>query len=1393
MHTEEIFNFIRKCEVHKDGKIGFVFSPYTKQTHPDLWSTYFALASLKLLGLLKEYLLLKGQEDAKREINRFILTHKTSNGFQHCLDKDCVICKKTSQVRTLYFVLELFKILGVDTRTYKEEFRSFTSEKKKDPSVVFKLLCTKYLELENTVRDKDIQYIYQFQKENSGFSFKDKVPGRVNTSFWIIYTLDLYSWLVDYNPVGFYSFITSKINEIVRRDEVRTVINLMELSKLIILLSIIWKKFIKEIEKVIFRQLEKEQYIDLNQIKSTFGLIYGIEEVISYINYNYTLNLRILDNQNEFNNYVRTLTPGKRKILTEIYKSIFQGDSIISLSDIMKRFKSSFLSESLKLKDDILPLVTDMESRNFFKGKIRTKKGLRIRTKYYYYIDTYIEEAIVSDTEINTERLYLEKDKLLDIKNDIYNMTLSLKGTSSKIKEEVESYLILGEVNYAKERLKYVIRNALMDAGFLNENIENSFNEDLYYINIQTSLAPEIKRWSKLYSVLSQDLKETDVYLREKIAEKEEIRNLSKVLDQLDDKIFKSSEEFNRKLINFRKIFIRSLEKGYTEEGFKNILQEFEKLRDIFSNFDKKIYIISQKIAPKEKIIVQKHKDVINNWVSIKDELNMIFDYYFNGFSFFQENLDYMNKFEGKINNKINDITEKTKQKINESEFQEAFTLIKKETDELLSKYSKKIREIRSIYKKEIKSKQKLYLLYRYLPEKIKEIEENVLKLVAEQEQSLKDKVSEERNRIQIEDFDHFVSKTVLDLKNGLSNLKKELESSKEFKVKDVLQSIDKLKEKLDQENNIYLTKLKKCKELISTFDISNVTIMQWENFNTSYINEIDTLKDDFINNVINERISIITDERKTNNIKIAELKKELNLKCNVLIDHIKEMIEISKLDAKLYEDKKCVVIFTEYYYKNKELKGFIENSLIKLNSKNIGKILGLYDSSIRNRTLRVNMLELQNRIQDFSGFEGVIRSLFNKKADELQIEIESREEYLKTKKQLDDLIENNNAAILSISNNLKLFNHLQDKFEEEFTNLKSDLTKKYAKYQEFIEKDEPHTKIRNIFDTYNKRFDELVKAAQQNIEAEIKSSLSKADDSVKIGPEIRELFVKIKNTFLQEYEDKQGKLNSAILELKNDTFRNKLLEIINNRKIFLSQLLGTLQKRVEDFIDFNQYKKANIMVQKRVNNIREEVSDVNKAIKTKIKEFNKQSKDFETQNKYIIDDFNQFLKEFDIILIEKVKSLEQFILKSYVGMTVKALTNEFVTLSFLNNELKIKRKTVQDHLIFLIAQGELKGKYDPRLMVYYENPEVFENLDEQELEVVKKMNYRVNMFLLRLKHFLSQYYIIFAFIAAVLSITTSVYTLTGGDPASLIYPIAITFVIVAAYLYLKREKDAKA
>ena len=93
----------------------------------------------------------------------------------------------------------------------------------------------------------------------------------------------------------------------------------------------------------------------------------------------------------------------------------------------------------------------------------------------------------------------------------------------------------------------------------------------------------------------------------------------------------------------------------------------------------------------------------------------------------------------------------------------------------------------------------------------------------------------------------------------------------------------------------------------------------------------------------------------------------------------------------------------------------------------------------------------------------------------------------------------------------------------------------------------------------------------------------------------------------------------------------------------------------------------------------------INKNIKGFVKEYKKYSIDFESKNRDLLDDFERFMIEFDATLIEKVKSLERLIIKSYVTIAIKAVANEFLTISFLNNELKIKKQSLQDHLIFLI------------------------------------------------------------------------------------------------------------
>jgi len=1387
---DDLYNFIGKCEVIVGDKIGFNFSPNSQQKQPDIWSTYFALASLKLLNFLSVYLRSKGEVNVRKGLLNFVQTHRTDTGYLHCHDKNCKIDNKTSIERTLYFILEIFILLNVEVRSNKEKVLGYIGDIKKDPSLVFKLLCLKFIDLDSNVKDKDIQYLYQFQKENKGFSFK-KLEGRINTTFWIVYALDNYSWILDYNPIGIYSFITSQLHEIVSDGGNKTVIKLMELSKLIILLSIIWKKFIQEIERVIFKQIEQEKYIDLNQIESSFGLAHGIQDVISYINLNYTFNLRILNNQIEFKNYLRNLSHGKRVIAREIYENI-SSKSIVSLSDIFKRYKRSHHHEPLKIKEDVFPLVKDMMDRNYFKGTIRARRRLSLGKRYYIYLNFFLDKIIVSDTDLKLEQLLIEKEKLSELKNTIYNMILKLKTVTLKTREEIESYLLIDEIDIAKDRIKYLIHNTLLDAEFLNENIELSFNEDLYYINLQEVLTPEINRWKKEYSILKNKLKDLELNLQAKIEEKEELRSLNKVLDTLKEKIENIDVDITRKSNNFKTFFREILEKDYSDDKFNLLTQELDRISQRVKKYDTIIYRVSQQITTDERKLKKKHKKVIEHWLSIKNEFDAVFSYYTNGFEFFHVNLKKIEEINESTKNEIEKISEKVKQEISENQFeiQKVFDDIKKDSDTLLSEKMKTIKELQKMVKKETKSNQKMYLLYRYLPEKLEHLEENTLELVSEQVQTLKNKAVEERNRAINEDFDTFVLEEMIKIRTKLINYKKELEESKNLKIKDIDKGFDSILNLFKETNRQYKKKLENCKQRIQNFEEkSNLTIIQWENFEEYLNNEIKNLREENIINIIIARINLMSDEKKTNNIALVDLKKDLNLSCKVLISKIKDMIEISKINAELYEDKKCVLVFTEHYYKNKELRNFIDNKIIKHDGEKIGKILALYDSSIKNRTLGVNTLELQNRIDDLANFEDSALIQYKDKVKELQINI-SRREYIQTKKYFESNLQNQSLTINNMRTNLSFFRNKEISIDQKYQKLEVELKQRFSRLFEEKEKSDSHIKIREEFRVINEKFQRRVRQTQDEIEAELKLSLNKNYETKKLDPEIREFYVRKKKEFLYTYDKKVESIKEQIDNIKNDSFRGELLKTFNDNKIHLSQLLGNLERRVEDDVEVKEYRRAYKKIYERAADIEDKIKDINKEINNLVKSFNKQSKDFETKNRYVIDDFENFTSGFIEILSEKVKALERLILKSYIETTINAVANEFLTISFLNEELKIKKKNIQEAILLLISSGELKGKYNIRLGVYYEDPNVLNNVDEEELEVIKKMNFRVFMFLTHIKNFTSQYASIIAFFASILTITYTLLMLTGNIIVALI-PLLLT-IIFMMYLYLKKRKETK-
>ncbi|MFW9818953.1 MAG: hypothetical protein ACFFE5_05035, partial [Candidatus Thorarchaeota archaeon] len=536
--------------------------------------------------------------------------------------------------------------------------------------------------------------------------------------------------------------------------------------------------------------------------------------------------------------------------------------------------------------------------------------------------------------------------------------------------------------------------------------------------------------------------------------------------------------------------------------------------------------------------------------------------------------------------------------------------------------------------------------------------------------------------------------------------------------------------------------------------------------------------------------LNIMAIEKKTNNIKLVDLKDEINLSCKVLISRLKDMIDISKINAELNEEDKSILIYTDHYYLNKELKNYIENNLLKLNRERIGKILALYDSSIRNRTLNTNMLELQNRIDDLRIFKDVLPKQFYDKVNELQINQE-REEFIETKNNFESILENERIAINKIKQNLKVFNEMQSVISQQFNSLSVELKTYSDKVFKEKESYDNYLKIQENFESDKNNIEEKLKKSQNKIEERIISLINKSIDSGKLVPEIRESYVKTKNEFSNLFESKIQKVNDYLNLMKSESFREQLVNLINKKKIHLSQLLGTLERKVEDNIEIKEFKKCNVLIQKRAKDIESEIKEITRSVDNTKKEFTKQSKNFRQTSKFILQDFNKFIDEYTEILYEKVKALERVILKSYIEMTLKAVANEYLTVGFLNNELKIKKQNIQDHLLFLISSGELKGKFDPRFAIYYENPEILDDLDESELEVIKNTNFKINMMLRHLKNIASQYGSIIAFFASVVTISYYLFLFSGGNAAVLALPIVITVLLIVFYL-LRKSKEEK-
>jgi hypothetical protein len=1380
---KEIINFVGGCEIIEEDSLGFKESPNSLQPYSDLWSTYYALAILNLIGKNEDYF----NPEKINMIQNYVLRLKKNLDYLHCIDNKCEICKKNHQGKNLFYVLEIYTLLGIDVRLNKSVLNKSVNNIKNVQSIFFKLLCFKYLSLEYTVSEKEIEYIQQFL--NIG-DIIDPIEEKysIDLSFWLIYSLDVYSWLFDYNPVSFFSYINQNLNKLLKSEINWNREQIYDISKLVICLSIIWKKFFQRFESTLFKQLERENFVDFFQISIDFDLIDIIDEVIEFLNLNYKFELVIVDNEKRFLDFLGTLSADEKLIAPTIYNLISKKNKI-AISEIQKEFISDKKNDALETPS-IENLIQKMIDQKFLKGKLAIKKSRFSKSKLYLNIEKLFKKIIVSFTNINSEHFFDEKRKVEEIKKELYNMYINLELFFKKIPDEVESYLMLEEINYAKERLELLISNFKTAVDIFNNKIENYSNFDFSFIKIQTFFAQDISFWEKKIGIFTQKAEKIKDYFQSIILKKEQINYSFLKLEQIEESFNEFSDKLDHEISNFRELLRENFIIKYSDEAFILVSKELEKIKKSFNDFNEAILRDLSIISTEKEEIIEKKKTMNINWLEFKEKKDILIKFYQKGLDFFTDNLNNTNSIEIEYIKNLNKITERIKILIRENRFQEAFNIIKKESNQILGNQIREINSLQESIKLELKSKQTFYYLYQHLQKALNTLEDEIIVAISNQVESLEATTIKEKEQSEWINFDKYVSERISNFKEKLKDYNNSLDKDYEESIQVIIRGYDEIRNSFSEENIIYLKKMKECKHSISDFeDRCQILMTRWENFENYLDNEITNQKEEFINNIIQSSINSIINKEKTNLINITELTENLNVKSKFLTKKIEDMINSSQINAKLNEDNKILIIFTDDYYRSLKLRSFIEKRFVKIISEKINKLNSLYLSSIDKGVLQQEADELIKRIEELEKIKSEFIIQFDDKSNELQFD-RHRREFMECKSYLENYIKHQYKTLVLIKNNLEKFNSIINNANQLYQDLVSKIMKYFDGFIEKIEKDS-YNKIVGAFENKKKKFRTKLKQTELKIEELIKQSLYSDNESKKLESEVNDLILEKKDIILSIFENMTERIGQQIIKLVNELFQEKLQSYLNSQKDFLNQNLNDIPDTVLDYIKRKDFKKAAIYLLKITKKIEKEQREANLGIEKIIDEFKNYAKDY----RYYIEEFNIFLKNFSKDYEETIRELERLILKFYINMVIKAVANQFITISFINNELNFKREDIQDDLIFLISEGHLAGKYDPILGLYYENPEIVKNLDKKEIEAIQRQDLRTYKFLTRFKNFTKEYSSIIAFIGSLITISYYLVLIIGGNVISLVILSITVFSFVSlliVYMLIKKRRGEK-
>jgi len=1098
-------------------------------THPDIWSTFFCIATLKLLNLDTDI----EEIDIEYIVKSQNLDSRGNGGFIHCECEECFIsCKSVTSIKTTFLALSALRLVNRLEDINKDQILKYLGIVPMDDlERIFQILSLMLLG-EGDVGDLVGKISLKPMPESS-----ETFPS-VEYIFWVSLCLGLLEKLESIDFAEMFEFYNTMQQDNGGFMEQHSSISQEPslLSTLLVYTSVhyIWDKIIDEIENEILFKSSDTLNIYLIPIGYKFSVSEKfIQKIAKIMIDNNWFAGEILENIEIFRNFYEKQNSIPQTIIIEIIKHIDNNPTLkkLDITDFSKRF------EFINAKERVRLVINDLLINEFLAGEI-TQHKKRLILENVLVLKKYIRVS----KQIPFLEIIVEKKR----KKEAENLFLTIKSelleylnkTNDKIKDLVDTERILESKLMVNELIQFVHTKIDRFEELVNQvRDSHQFIKGERFINKFEKMWPVLKTSIEDYLSIVKDSLVEDIELKDKsiIMRKERAEDQA-AIRSLEEELVEIDNRLNQFHIELQHFFLLQ----YTDH--KAIINLRKSISDYIEEADNNINSKISEITP--KIHFDESKIEINNiktlWLKKREESEEYLKVY-------QTKIEKRVEFEHFINEKVAILETfrknseiKITNTIEENKFQESSNLLNESIinfNKILSKQNKGLigflRRINSEIEDFPQFSNDIRLEW---DKKLKEEEEKLNKILTDLRGLLQTRMELGRK----DELDQIINNCATDTENLIKNMEKN--------VSDLIENKN-LVYAENMTNEMYAEISQKIKtsdqEFKNYIKVSTTEFKGFKEMVKDLIEKWDVTKKD-----LNLSLNITKEEldRKRNKTDTAEKNAEIQRRKEELENKAKE--NYSEIDNEIRTIKKSITDLIEF------------RNLTEAETK-IGEKHTEINQKIKSIDLEIKQ-DVKTSTTEFKTFRETVKHILEKweldkkklilLLDKTKEELENK--YDETgagdkKAELHELIKKEIFELeIKISQFQSNYNQIV-KTKDELDDLESTFIVEYADIQEAIKKLD--IKIKNLIKTTSRLFLSFDEISEDELNSWniTRDSTEKRLESV-YNDLIDDFFIKRVHFFVKAFKEKKIDLAylSKVMKLKLKPLKLKLITLISNSKL---------------------------------------------------------------------------------------------------------------------------------------------------------------------------------------------------------------------------------------------------